>query len=393
MKKVLGRIGFALVWLLAAAFVAAFFVVPGPMISTAARTGQGMLFAEIDGRDAVIIAYDDDGYSGLSFFAPWNHGGRIAAFDLDTGETIWDEHVGDDPAFLSRMVAAGEKYAYFETTFGFRVISVMDGSTVATENDIAGLGDIDSLTTSFAFSPSSGAIMVNAEEGAVRKIALDTLEAVDVDARIEDTWSCVLARNGHGYVQSDAEAVTVDRMPVDGEVLGFGVPSGSPPGTPGKRLTRLDDDGSGTSVGGETFVAPGFIAQAVLVEPKPRACPHAQWNDDVFPDGRTVAEPLGAGAGYAVIDHAQSARTDDRQITVVDAAGGEVLASHPAEGGLVDAAMAPSGQAVVIVNRFLPGVLPSWITTPVTSTLLIIAPNGSMREIVLAPHGWLGLPW
>lgn len=38
-------------------------------------------------------------------------------------------------------------------------------------------------------------------------------------------------------------------------------------------------------------------------------------------------------------------------------------------------------------------VLPNWSTTPVTSTLLLISADGAMREIVLAPHGWLGLPW
>ncbi|MGO2684007.1 MAG: PA2928 family protein [Microbacterium sp.] len=387
------RIGIGVVLLLVAAFVAVFFIVPGPMISTAARVGQGLLFAQIDGRDAVIIAYDDNGFSGVGFLSPWHHDGRIAAFDLDTGETIWEHGLDGEGASLTRMIAAGEKYAYLETTFGLRVIALADGSTVATEADIPGLGEFDGLTTTFAFSRSEGAIMVNPEEGVVRKIVLDTLEAVDVDARTYETWECVLAWTGHGYAESDDEAVTVDRMPADREVLGFGVPSGSPPGTPGKRLTRLNDDGSGVSLGAETFVSPGFVAQSVLVEPIPLGCGDAQWDDDVFPDGKAVAEPLGTRGGYAVVDHARNARTDDRQITVVDAVSGEVLGSNPAEGGLVDAATAPSGQAVVIVDRFLPGVLPSWGTTPVTSTLLFIAADGSMREIVLAPHGWLGLPW
>jgi len=387
------RLGIVLAGLLAAAFIALFFVVPGPMISTAARVGQGMLFAEIDGRDAVIIAYDDNGYSGIGFFAPSHHDGRITALDLDTGETIWNRALDGEPAFLTRMIAAGEEFAYLETTFGFRVIALADGSTVASENDIPGLRDVDTLKTAFAFSPSQEAIFVNPEEGVVRKIVLDTLEAVDVDSRTYDTWSCVLAWNGHGYSEGDSEAVVVGRMPVADEVRAFAVPSGSPPGTPGKRLTRLNRDGSGVTVGHETFVDPGFVAQSVLVEPIPQACPRARWDDDVFPDGRVIAEPLGAETGHAVIDHAQSARTDERQITVVDAFSGEVLGSNPAEGGLVDAATAPSGQGVVIIDRFLPGVLPNWSTTPVTSTLLLISTSGAVREIVLAPHGWLGLPW
>lgn len=391
---VIKRIGIGLVGLLVVAFIAVFFVVPGPLISTAARTGQGMLFAEIDGRDAVVIAYDDDGYSGFGFFNPWDLGGRITALDLDTGETIWNRGLGDDePAFLTRMLAAGENYAYLRTTFGFLVISLADGSTVATEDDFSDAVDFADLTTEVAFSPSRNAIMIGAEDAPVRKIALDTLEVVDVDAATSDTWSCVVAWNGHGYSESDTEAVTVDQLPTGGEVLGFGVPSGSAPGTPGKRLSRLNDDGSGRSVGGAIFVDPGFVAQSVAVEPSPGACPHAQWDDDVFPGGRTIAVPLGTADGYGVVDHAQSARTDDRQISVVDAASGEVLGSSPAEGGLFDAAIAPSGQSVVIVDRFLPGVLPSWGTTPVTASVLLISPEGSMREIVLAPHGWLGLPW
>jgi len=338
------RIGIGLGWLLTASFVALFFVVPGLMISTAARTGQGILFAEIDGRDTVIITYDDDGFSGLGFFAPSGHGGRIAALDLDTAEMIWNRGLDGEPGSLTRMVAAGDEYAYLETTFGFCVIALADGAVVATENDIPGLGEVDGLRTTFAFSRAE-------------------------------------------------EAVAVERIPADGDVLGFEVPSGSPPGTPGKRLIRLNPGGSGMTVGTETFVNPGFVAQSVFMEPELLACPQAQWDDDVFPDGRVLAEPLGAEAGYAVIDHSQSARTGDRQITVVDAVSGEVLGSNPAEGGLVDAATAPSGQAVVIVDRFLPGVLPNWTTTPVTSTLLLVSPEGSMQEVVLAPHGWLGLPW
>lgn len=381
-----------LVGLLVVAFVAVMLVIPGPLISTAVRTGEGMIFAEIDGRDAVIISYDDNGFSGVGFFLPWNHGGRIAAIDLDTGDTIWDSGL-DDAGFLARPIAAGEDYAYLETTFGFRVVSLANGSTVATEESIPGLGDYNALTTGFVFSPTRNAIMVGTEDFAVREIVLDTLEAVDVDQSTYDTWSCVLDWRGHHYSESDTEAVAVEQMPTDGDVLGFALPSGSPPGTPGKRLTRLNDGGTGVTVGSETFVDPGFVAQSVLVEPEPLACPGAQWDDDVFPGGRVVLEPLGAAEGYTVVDHAQSARTDDRQITVVDAISGEVLGSSPAEGGLFDAAIAPSGQAVVIVDRFLPGVLPSWGTTPVTASVLLISPEGSLREIVLAPHGWVGLPW
>lgn len=328
------RIGITLISLLAAAFVAEFFVVPGPMISTSARTGEGMLFAEIDERDAVIITYDDNGVVGRVAFG--GSDAHVAAFELDSGETIWNRGLADGPAFLTRLIAAGDEYAYIKTTSGLSVIALTDGTVVRTEADIPGLGEVDTLRTDFAFSPSRDSIVFNPEEGLVREILLDTLEAVDVDAGTQDTWVCVVGSGGRGYSESDREAVTVDRMPVDGEVLGFGLPSGSPPGTPGK---------------------------------------------------------LGSDAGYAVIEHAQSARTEDRQITVVDAVSGEVLGTNPAEGGLVDAATAPSGQAVVIIDRFLPGLLPNSTTTPVTSTVLLISPEGSMREIVLAPHGWLGLPW
>lgn len=392
-SAVLGAMVKAAVALFALAFIAVFFVIPGPMISTAARTGQGMLFAEIDGRDAVVIAYDDNGFAGIGFFASAGHDARIAAFDLDTGETIWNRSLDEGPAFLTRMIAGGTEYGYLETTAGLQVIALADGSTVAADEGIPGLGEVDALRTVFAFSPSQNAIMVHPEEGVIRKIVLDTREAVDVDARTHDTWSCVLEWSGHGYAESDSEAVLVDRMPVGGDVLGFGVASGSPPGTPGKRLTRLNDDGSGRSVGGESFVDPGFVAQSHLSEPAPQACPDAQWDDEVFPDGHTVTRPLGEGAGFAVIDHAQSARTDERRISIVDAVDGTLLASSPAENGMFDAATAPSGQSVVVTDRFLPGILPSWGTTPVTSTVLIISTEGALREIVLAPHGWLGLPW
>lgn len=389
---VIKRIGVALFWLLVLALLALFFVVPGPMISTAARVGDGILFAEIDGRDAVIIAYDDDGFSGIGIVAPAHQDGRIAAFDLDTGETIWNRGLDGELGSLTRMIAAGEKYAYLETTFGFRVVSLADGSTVATEEDIPGLGDYD-MTAQFAFNPSQNAILFSVEEDVVRAIELDTLDVVDVDPRTRDTWVCVLTWNEQSYSGTDDDAVAVSQISRDGLTLGFGVTSGSAPGTPGKRLSRLNDDGSGRTVGSETFVDPGFVAQSVLVEPLPRACPDAQSDQDVFPDGQARTRPLGTDAGYAVISHQQNAQTEARQLTVVDTDSGEVLGSNPAEDELIDAATAPSGQSVVIVDRFLPGVLPNLSTTPVTSTLLLIAEDGSMREVVLAPHGWFGLPW
>lgn len=382
------KVGFGLVGLVALAFIAVFFVIPGPVISTASSTGAGMLFVEIDGRDAVIIAYDDD---GASWRVP-DHG-NIAAFDLETGETIWDRGLDDADAFYTRLLAAGEEYAYLDTTFGFRVISIADGSPVASEQDIPGLGEYASRTMRFTFSPSQHAILFSADTDGVKAIKIDTLEAVDADATTEQTWICVLAQLGHGFADSEIEAVTVSRMHAGGQLLGFAAPSGRPPGTPTRQLVSLDEDGRERAVGDGGFVEPGFVAQSVLNEPVPRTCTSTGPSYDAFPDLRSTPQPLGTDAGYAVILHAQSARTQAEQITVVDATSGDVLGSNPAEHGLVDAATAPSGQAVVIVDRFLPGVLPPIGATPTAATVLIIAEDGSMQEIVLAPHGWFGLPW
>jgi len=108
-------------------------------------------------------------------------------------------------------------------------------------------------------------------------------------------------------------------------------------------------------------------------------------------DGRSVAVVVYKTNAFGAPDLFRTSSMG--LITVVDAVSGEVLGSNPAEGGLLDAAIAPAGQSVVLVDRFLPGVLPNWATTPVTTTVLLISPEGELREIVLAPHGWLGLPW
>lgn len=384
-------IGKAAAWIGMTAFVAVLFVVPGPMISTAAEVGPGIAFAEVDGRDVAIVSYADHGYGGLSFFLPWQHDGRVIAIDLANGETVWDRGIADTVGALT-VLAAGEKYVYLLESTELSVIDLEDGSVIARAADISGLENFEVFQAEIIHSPQRGAIMLRPEDGPVLEIVLDTLVAVEVDAHTDATWSCVLERMGHTYFYGIPEPVLVDRTPIDQGVLGFGVPVGAAPGTPGKRLSRADTHGESVAVGSKTFVAGQFVSESVRNEPQPGACQTAQWQDDVFPDDESSPVALGSDSGFVVIEHDINARDDDRAISAVDTASGEMLSANVADWGVTNARNAPDGGAVVVVQRFISGALPS-LNVAVTATVVLIASDGSMQEIVLAKHGWFGLPW
>ncbi|MDQ0615469.1 hypothetical protein QF046_003110 [Microbacterium sp. W4I4] len=390
-KKGLKVLLTALASLAVVAFVAVFAVVPGPLINTAARVGPGLAFAQVDGRDVVIFAYVDSGYSGLPFFLPGALDTRVAAIDVDTGASVWDRSLGNG-SMEATTLAAGRDYAYLLDSFELTVVDLEDGSVIARSGDIDGLEDLDVFQSEIFYSDSRRAIMLRPDDGRVRAIAIDSLTAVVVDDRTRSTWECVLDRMGHAYFSAVPDPVLSERTHTDAGELGFGVPAGSAPGTPGERLSRPGADGSPSTVGTEAFVAPGFVAESTHNEPLAGACPDAAWADDVFPEGESRAVALGTDSGYAVIEHDASARDDARAISVVDAVDGALLGTNPAEGGTTHARRGPDGGSVLIVDRYLPGVLPS-LSVPVTSVVLLVSPEGSMREVVIAKHGWFGMPW
>lgn len=390
-KKVGKALLAGLIALVIAAFVGVFFVVPGPLINTAAQVGPGLAFAHVDGRDVVIFSYRDTGYSGLSFFLPGSLDPHVTAIDISTGETVWDRSVDDDVSEATTL-AAGRDYAYLLGTVELLVIDLKDGSVVARTADIAGLEDFEVFHAEIFYSAAQQAIMLLPADGRVRAIAIDSLTAVEVDDRTQSTWECILDRMGEPYYSPVPDPVLSDRASSDADALGFGLSSGAAPGTPGKRLIRTDPDGTSVTVGDQSFVAPGFVAESTHNEPRPGACPTAAWSDEVFPQGESRADPLGVESGFAVVEHDASARDDARAISVVDTDDGALLSTNPAEGGMTHARRSPVGGAALIVDRYLPGVLPS-VSVPVTSVLLLVSPEGSMHEVVIAKHGWFGMPW
>lgn len=371
------------------AFVAVFFVVPGPVIHTAARVGPGIAFSTVDGRDVVVISYTDDAYAGLASFG--GNDARVTAIDLATGETVWERGI-DDTASAPTVLAAGDEYAYLLDFSELYVIDLADGSSVAHSEDIAGLEDFDFFPAEIIYSRQQNAIMLGSGESPVLEIALDTLEAVESDKTTVGTWSCVLDWRGHTYSYDMPEPVLVNSTSIEGGTLGFGLPTGAAPGTPGKRLSLVGAKGSSIAVGPETFVNGQFVAESVRNEPRPGACGTARSKRNVFPVDETVPAPVGISSGFAVVEHDVSARDGDRAISAVDTATGELLDSNTAEWGVTHARNIPSGGGAVVVDRFLTGVLPS-LTVPVTSVVVLIADDGTMQEIVLAKHGWFGLPW
>lgn len=79
------------------------------MIAASADIDDEIAMTRIDGRDVVIVAYSDGGFSGVRMLT--GNADRAAAVDIQSGEIRWDSALPGNIS-LSRVLAAGEKYAY-----------------------------------------------------------------------------------------------------------------------------------------------------------------------------------------------------------------------------------------------------------------------------------------
>ncbi|RIQ29615.1 hypothetical protein DY240_08140 [Jiangella rhizosphaerae] len=377
--------GAAAMALLLASVIAACFVVPGPVIRTSATVGERVAFATVDGRQVVVVAYED--YGPRMPLPP--RGSGVMAIDLATGATVWDEELPDF-APGPQVIAAGDTYAYVQHAWGLVIVALEDGSVVAADEEIDGLGDEvpQGRWDNYVYDPRREAILFITEEGEVEQIPLDETAAAGVDQATHDTWWCQLGFEG------GALPVTFDvtREVAEGGAVGLAPPDGAPAGLPIRRLYARGDGGGRRELAPADFYAAGLVQEVVPALPPERSCAGAEWPYRVLDHGEeSRATTAGLSAGHVVVQSAIGPNDDDQLLTVVDVESGEITATVEAAGGFHAAATAPSGQVVILAEGRWNGPFGTPGGPSPTDLVVIVAEDGTTHELMVAEKGWFGL--
>lgn len=360
------------------------FVVPGFLIRTEANVDGGLVITEIDGREVAIVTYRDQGASPLDRLFDDAGGARITAIDLQTGEAVWDERINDDFTRDLQLIGAGSKYVFLETTFSTHVISLATGESIATQEDIPGLEASPDFGTVTVYREDTGEILFGLADKALQVLDMDTLQLRIADSQTAATWSCVLDWKRYTYPRGElgvtgASFGTTGNLEADvgGETFGFD----------GGTLVRGGD--ATETVGDTHFLDPYFLEEMVPAVPATGACADATREADVFPDG-TIATRTVEADGRIIVGHKSAT---DSVFSVVDTTSGEALSTSSPIVMTTDAAVSPSGRIAVVAQRDLTGVAPAVQGRTKSFVVYTVDVDGTMRELVLAPHGWFGLPW
>lgn len=293
---------------------------------------------EVDGRSIAVVVYETDTFPHLDLFRidSMGHSVQAEAFDLDSGERVWDTMLSNAyPSPDAEALAMGSEYVYVRSSEGLVILDAATGAVVSRDDGIAGLEQnyIASLDA-YAWDAAGEEVVMLDVDGQVRSIPLDTLDASAASIPLATRWRDVLNTQERfpGEVYS----------PNQWDLVGYNAP--------------LPD--------GETAVAdwatPG-------------------WDVDVLLDAETG---LAAGApyGFAIsqtyqpeIEHSES-----HVMQVGDLATGQRIGTAAVNDAA--AAVVDDGRGhVVILSGNLPG-----------QGLLVVASTNGIRTSVIGERGLLG---
>ncbi|MEU0492956.1 PA2928 family protein [Nocardiopsis sp. NPDC006139] len=160
--------------------------------SNAIATGQ-----TADGRRVAVVAYETDTFPSLDLFRIRSIGYSVqaTAFDLDTGERLWDTMLSNDhPSVGAQALAVGGDHAYVRTDDGLVILDAATGDIVARDDRIRGLGEdrVASLT-SYGYDPGMRLVVLKDGDGTVLGIPLGSDTAGPVPPDVARRWEEDLA--------------------------------------------------------------------------------------------------------------------------------------------------------------------------------------------------------
>ncbi|MDQ0615470.1 hypothetical protein QF046_003111 [Microbacterium sp. W4I4] len=166
-----------------------------------ARVSGVVAVGEVEGRDIAVVVYETDTFPHLDLFRveSMGHSVQAEAFDLDTGERIWDTMLSNAyPSPNAEALAVGSEYAYVRSDDGLTVLDAASGEIVAEDAEIRGLDDdyIASLDA-YAWDAEAKEIVLLDQHGTVLSIPLDSLDAAPASSAVNARWRDVLNTEEH----------------------------------------------------------------------------------------------------------------------------------------------------------------------------------------------------
>lgn len=316
-----------------------------------------------EGRDVAIVAYDRMGPRGMfQLLTGGFESTRVAALDIETGDLMWD--VAIDDVYDSRIVGAGQEYAYVATNEGLWVLSLDGGATVAKPGEIAGFDSAMAEAWAYDMDAERGLIVAIDEAGELWSIPLDTVAAEPANDGTVAEWEPILAESFRWA--EDPDATADETFTRDGAVVS--VDDG---------LERFVPDQGREPFSDLVFTEPEIIVDSMSHEVRTRLGEVYTYDAQAY---------TAVGDGYIVVAE-EDWYAEEYALTTVDLDSGKVISSlelnQEVQGGTTGA----SGASVVVgddtIFQF------SWIND-VGATVVLISPDGTMREAHIGRTGFFG---
>lgn len=140
--------------------------------------------------------YETDTFPHLDLFRieSIGHSVQAEAFDLDTGERVWDTMLSSAyPVPDAEVLAMGSEYVYVRSSDGLVILDAATGAVISRDDEIAGIDEnyIASLDA-YAWDASAEEVVMLDVNGRVHSIPLDTLNASPASIPVAARWRDVL---------------------------------------------------------------------------------------------------------------------------------------------------------------------------------------------------------
>ncbi|MGC7096838.1 PA2928 family protein [Amycolatopsis lurida] len=298
-------------------FGGSYLVSPDPDI----EAQPGVAFAEVDGRDVVLLPYERSGGRGMfQLMARDMFQVRLAAADPASGEVLWDTQLSDELVWEASVLAAGQRYAYVATDAGLMIVDLADGSVEAQGEEVQGLGTaFVTARGAYAHDPENNRILALTTAGTVKAIELDQTSAAAVDEETASAWGERLSAKSTSGIPPKATGSEAGLLPSSAEQV------------------VLEDVGIG-DLGSVLFRGPEDGRKL-------------QISQTAFPGARLViadGTAAGAATGHVLVQHQRSVNdTAGYTLSLVSLATGQVTGSLPVDSTVEGAVVGPDGTTAV----------------------------------------------
>lgn len=339
--------------------------------------------ASIDGRDVALVPYHYTGGRGMFQLMT---GGmfqvRLAARYLDNGDRAWDVKLNGDLVGAAGVLAAGATYVYVASDYGLTILNLADGSVAVKPAEIPGIGaNYVATYDAYNYDVASSTIVAMDSAGAIWSIPLDSAEAVPADAALARKWTGTLSADTTAWMYYDYgfDANATDAFMPDGSRLILAPPSA---GSPAQHLTLHLTSGDTAAWTADFFDASLILEAQRIAPPNATAQDRAQENTDT--DGTVITTtPAGASQGFALVQHHPTVNaTDTFQLSVINLAGGEVLATTNMASEASRAMLTPSGLTLISATEG---------ESFGANELITVGSDGSLRHIPIGATNFFGL--